>query len=72
MFGISDIIGSMIDVFDQNKELKTDFQLWYDYQNKLRRMFTVLCQETHEMFILTLPDLNRMKQEYNEHYNEIF
>ena len=72
MFGMSDIYGSMILVFDQNKELQPDFQSWYEYQSKLRHQSTVICNETHEMVILTLSDLNRMKYEYTDYFNEIF
>lgn len=59
-------------MFESDPKLQPNIHDWYEYENKLRRQFTVLCSENQQMFILTLKDLNRMKTEYQEHYDEIF
>lgn len=72
IFGVIDIVGSAIDIFEADSKLEPNLQKWFDYENKLRRLFTVLCSESQQMFILTLSDLTRMKTEFEEHYFEIF
>jgi hypothetical protein len=57
VFGVVDIVGSFIDILEADPTIEKDLELWYDYQNKLRRMFSVICSANHQMFILTLNDL---------------
>lgn len=72
LFGVIDITGSMIEIFESDPKVKPDFDLWYDYMNKLRRIFSVASTEDHQMFILTLNDLYRMRTQFKEYYDEIF
>ena len=46
--------------------------MWTNLKNKLRRIFTVKSADNHEMFILTLEDLERMRTEHKEYYDQIF
>ena len=46
--------------------------MWTLHKTKLRRLFTVKSTDNHEMFILTLEDLETMRSEHKEFYNEIF
>ena len=46
--------------------------MWTLHKTKLRRIFTVKSMDNNEMFILTLEDLETMRSEYKDFYNEIF
>lgn len=49
-----------------------DYDSWIEDYNKYRRFFTVLSSDDHEMYILTLEDLNDMRAEHKEYYYDIF
>lgn len=50
----------MIDFFAVNAIESPKLDLWSVNQKVLRRLFTVLSHEDHEIFILTLDDLDMM------------
>lgn len=65
-------MGSMLEIFEQKQITQPSFDMWTMHQSKLRRIFTVKSCDDHDMYILTLEDLERLKNEYKEYYDEIF
>ena len=65
-FGVSCIVGSFMD--------KDDFDLdnWSSQKERLKRQFTVLCQEQCELLTLSISRINMMKNEFKEAYQELF
>ena len=64
-FGIIDIVGSIL-------QTKHDLDNWIAHKDILQRQFTVMALKESEVMCLSIQDLNRMKQEFLEVYEQIF
>ena len=51
-----------------------DFHLeeWLNFRDRLKRQFTIQCKDQCELLTLSIHDLNIMKNEFKEAYNNIF
>jgi hypothetical protein len=65
-FGIVDIIGSVLN------EPNQDIENWISHKDKLHRQFTAMSQTRCEILTLSINDLNRMKHEFQEPYEQLF
>lgn len=64
-FGIIDIVGSIL----QNDNFQ--FDDWVTHQDKIKRNFTVMATGDSDIMMLSLQDLNRMKLEFLEYYDNL-
>ena len=65
-FGVSDILGSLIE--------KGNFHIddWIKCRENLKRQFTVQCKEQCELLTLSIQDLDMMKNEFYDAYTVLF
>lgn len=65
-FGISCIVGSIME--------KGVFHIenWISQRDKLKRQFTIHCQDQCELLTLSIHDLNLMKDEFYDEYTQLF
>lgn len=68
-FGIIDIIGSLLQDEEDNLDKLND---WIVHKHLLKRQFTTMAIEDTELMSLSLQDLNRMKHEFLEPYENLF
>jgi CRP-like cAMP-binding protein len=64
-FGLIDVIGSVM-------KYGIDFEEWMQYPEKIKRQFTVRSQTNCELLTITIKDLERMSNEFNDEYNVLF
>lgn len=68
-FGIIDIIGSLLQDEEDNLDKLND---WIVHKHLLKRQFTTMATEDSQLLSLSLHDLNRMKHEFLEPYENLF
>jgi CRP-like cAMP-binding protein len=66
-FGVHDIIGYICESEDQN-----NLENWIQQKGKLMRQFTCVAEQKSHLLQLTIEDLNRMKMEFLDSFEELF
>ena len=66
-FGVHDIIG-----YIYQSEDEIDFENWINQKERLTRQFTVMSETKSQLYSLSIVDLNRMKLEFLDSFEEIF